>query len=41
MNILDMTLNCIWCRGSSPEYLGNVEYPFIANYNQLRFELEG
>ena len=23
-------LNCIWWWGSSPEALGNVEYPFIA-----------
>ena len=29
-HVLDMTLNCIWWRGSSPRSLRNIEYLFIA-----------
>ena len=29
LNVLCMTLNCIWWCGASSEALGNVEYPFI------------
>ena len=36
-DLLAMTLNCIWWWGSSPGYLGNVKYPFIAI--TLRFNL--
>ena len=29
-SVIDMTLNCIWLLGSSPEDLGNVEYPLLS-----------
>ena len=29
-NVLSMSLNCIWWRGSCSEALGSLEYPFIA-----------